>query len=160
MNIFETQPALALFATAAFVASGCAGVQTAVDRSIAEGSMGQSYDADINSSEGTHKFGEQVHEAKLDGGAKLYLHVDGYESSSSTFLGIWGDSEYSYKVFAFKVKGGKVEDWAYALHQPEEEYTHVFGITFGYDEEPIVEDIKKKYQTMLETSSEGTVKDW
>ncbi len=138
---------------------GCSGVQKAVDREIAEGSMGEIYEDEINSSEGEHQFGPQVHSAKLNDG-KLYLHVQGYESSTTTWLGIWGDSTYSYKVFAFKVDDGKVQDWAYALHEPDQEYTHVFGITFGYDDEPIIEDIKKTYEKMLKTSSEGSVEDW
>ncbi len=47
-----------------------------------------------------------------------------------------------------------------ALHQPGEEYTHLFGFTLGYDEEPVVEEIKKKYQALLKTSSDGSVTEW
>lgn len=137
---------------------GCSGVQTALDREIAEGSMGENYEEEIAGND--HQFGPQVHSNKLDEGAKLYLHVLSFESSKQTWLGIWGDAKYSYKVFAFKVSGNKVKDWAYALYQPDEEYTHVFGMTFGHDEEPVVEEIKKNYKAVLKTSSEGSVKDW
>jgi hypothetical protein len=137
---------------------GCSGVQTALDREIAKGSMGENYDEEI--ADNDHQFGPQVYSNKLGEGAQLYLHVLSFESSTTTWLGIWGDAKYSYKVFAFKVSGNKVKDWAYALYQPDKEYTHVFGMTFGHDEEPVIEDIKKKYKAMLKTSSEGSVANW
>lgn len=143
---------------AGLLSLGCSGVQTALDREIAEGSMGENYDEEI--ADNDHQFGPQVYTTKLGEGANLYLHVLSFESSKQTWLGIWGDAKYSYKVFAFKVSGNKVKDWAYALYQPDQEYTHVFGMTFGHDEEPVVAEIKKKYKAMLKTSSEGSVTDW
>lgn len=137
---------------------GCSGVQKAVDREIAEGSMGENYEEEI--ADNDHQFGPEIYNTKLGEGAQLHIHVYSYESSKDTWLGIWGDATYSYKVFAFKVSKGKVADWAYALYQPDEEYTHVFGITFGPDEEPVYEEIRKKYKTMLETSSKGSVENW
>src|SRR5690606_30513045 len=92
---------------------GCSGVQAALDREIAEGSMGENYDEEI--ADNDHQFGPQVYTTKPGAGANLY---------------------------------------------PDEEYTHVFGMTFGHDEEPVVAELKKKYKAMLKTSSEGSVTDW
>ena len=160
MNLNKIYRFLAITLATSFLVLGCAGAQKAMDKKVLSGSIDKDYDKDIASKSGQHTYGQQVLEADLPSGEKLYLHVEGYESSKSTTLGIWGKSKYSYKVFAFKVTDNQVSDWAYALHQPDDKYSHVFGFTMGYKADPIIEDIKKNYRTMVETSEKGSVNDW
>ncbi|MCH2110375.1 MAG: hypothetical protein MK135_13720 [Polyangiaceae bacterium] len=151
--------ALALLAS--LMTIGCAGVQKSLDRKVLAGSLGEKYSEEIGSNKGSYTYGEQVHEEPLADGTTLHLHVKGYKSKQTSFLGIWGKSSYSYRVFAFKVtEQDRVLDWAYALYQPKKKYTHLFGFTLKYQEEPIVSDIVEQYESLAKTSSEASITTW
>jgi hypothetical protein len=147
---------------ASFFASGCAGPQKAVDQHFAKGAVGQKY-SDLISTSGLKvrvDFGKAAASEPLGEGATLYVHVKEFESSSSTWLGIWGSREYSYKVTGFKVKDDVVQDWAYGLFSPQNKASLLFGFEYGYDHDAAVAGIKKDYPNIMKTSTEETIAAW
>jgi hypothetical protein len=140
--------------------SGCAGPQKAVDKKIVQGTVGKKY-SDLMSGSGVRvDFGPLLASDVLKDGATLHVHLQEYESARSTTLGIWGDVEYSYRLFGFKVKDDLVQDWAYALFTPQDRASVLFGFEYGYDHDAMVARLKKDYPTVIKTSSEQTVATW
>ena len=145
-----------------FLAMGCAGPQKALDQHFAKGAVGQKY-SELISTSGLKvrvDFGKAEASEPLSEGATLYVHVKEYESESSTWLGIWGSREYSYKVTGFKVKDDVVQNWAYGLFTPQNKASLLFGFEYGYDHDAAVASIKKDYPSILKTSTEETIAAW
>jgi len=141
---------------------GCAGPQKAVDKKIITGTVGQKY-SELMSRSGVKiraDFGPLLASESLKDGSTLHVHVQEYESGRSTTLGIWGDVEYSYRLFGFKVKDDLVQDWAYALFTPQEKASLLFGIEYGYDHDAMLARLKKDDGTLLKTSSDQPVATW
>jgi hypothetical protein len=145
-----------------FFATGCAGPQKALDQHFAKEAVGQKY-SDLISTSGLKvrvDFGKVVASEPLSEGATLYVHVKEFESESSTWLGIWGSREYSYKVTGFKVKDDVVQNWAYGLFTPQNKASLLFGFEYGYDHDAAVAGIKKDYPNILKTSTEESITTW
>jgi hypothetical protein len=105
-------------------------------------------------------FGKAVASEPLSQGSALYVHVNEYESESSTWLGIWGSREYSYRVTGFKVKDDVVQDWAYGLYKPQNKASLLFGFEYGYDHAAAVAGIQNGYPNILKTSTEQPIAVW
>jgi hypothetical protein len=144
------------------LAVGCASPQKAYDTSITKAQVGKKYSELINPSgfKVRPTFGPELASDGLAGGSKLYVHVQEYESASESTLGIWGKTEYSYRITGFKVKDDVIEDWAYGLYTPNEKAKVLFGIEYGYDHPAMLEKLKKDYPTLVKTSAGGEVTGW
>lgn len=143
-------------------ALGCAGPQKAVDKKIVQGTVGQRY-SELMSRSGVKiraDFGPSLASESLKDGSTLHVHVQQYESGRSTTLGIWGDVEYSYRLFGFKVKDDLVQDWAYALFTPEQRASVLFGFEYGYDHDAVLARLKSDYGNVIKTSSDQPVAIW
>jgi hypothetical protein len=148
--------------TALLMWIGCSGAQKAVDTHFIKKTVGQKY-SDLMSREGFKlrvDYGELAVTEKLADNSTFYLHVEEYESGSTTWLGVWGKVKYSYKLNAFKVKDDIVQDWAYGLYTPEERAKHVFGFEFGYKHEAILERVKSEYPNLIKTSTDEKIVAW
>ena len=151
-----------LSAAALMLVVACSAPQKAVDKAIIKGSVGQKY-SEMMSRTGFKiraDYGKLLVTEKLPDNTLLHIHVQEYESGSHTWLGLFGEVEYSYKVNGFKVKDDVVQDWAYGLYTPEERASHIIGIEYGYNSKSIKERIKKEYPNLIKTSSDELVAVW
>ena len=145
-----------------FLGLGCAGPQKAIDKHFAKNAVGQKY-SDLISRSGFKvrvDYGKVLASEPLGDGSTLYVHVQEYESASSTTLGMFGSREYSYRLTGFKVKNDVVEDWAYGLFTPPKKASVLFGFEYGYDHDAAFESIKKTYPDIMKTSSETSTAVW
>jgi hypothetical protein len=141
---------------------GCSSAQKAYDTSIAKAQMGKKYSELINPSgfKVRPDFGPPLATHALGDGSTVQVHVQEYESGSETTLGIWGKTEYSYRMTGFKVKDDLIEDWAYGLFTPTEKAKVFLGFEYGYDHPAMIERLKNDYPTLIRTSSGGTLGAW
>jgi hypothetical protein len=147
---------------ALIMTNGCAGPQKAADTQLIKGTVGKQY-SDLMSRSGLKvrvDYGSMLASETLADGSTFYLHVQEYESASSSTMGIWGEAEYSYRLFGFKVKDDLVQDWAYGLFTPKEKASVLFGFKYGYDHPAMLERIKKDYANLIKTSSEESIAIW
>lgn len=159
---FLPSAAVSAACAALMLVVACSGPQKAVDKMIIKGSVGRKY-SEMMSRSGfkiRNDYGKLLVSERLSDNTLLHIHVCPYESSSSTWFGLFGSVNYSYKVNGFKVKDDVVQDWAYALYAPEEHASHIFGIEYGYDKKAIIARIRNDYPNLMKTSTDELVAVW
>lgn len=142
--------------------AGCAGVAQSVDKKLIKGTIGKQY-TDVTGEAGplfSLGYGGLLASEKLSDESILYIHVYDYESSRSSYFGIFGSVQHSYRINGFKVKDGLVTDWVYGLHSPDTEYTHLYGLVFSYDASSVLSMIKDNYKNLVKTSTGENVSSW
>lgn len=75
-------------------------------------------------------------------------------------MGLWGKTEYSYRITAFRVKQDLIEDWAYGLFTPTERAKVFLGFEYGYDHPAMIDRLKRDYPMLIKTSAGADVTAW
>ncbi|WP_068545140.1 hypothetical protein [Thalassotalea crassostreae] len=107
-------------------------------------------------------YGELLTTQSYEDGSILYIHVSKSELSKSTYLGVYERVSYKYSIYAFKVKGDIIIDWAYGLYEPESSssFINVFALEIETSNNQPYLFIENNYRQLLKTSDGSSIDSW